>query len=59
MLEATSPLPSCIHRNCHQGGVVPPTLAGATCTKATLTDELKSKIGADQDTGDDDVEVGS
>merc|ERR1719397_427840 len=39
------------------GGVVPPTLAGATCTKATLTEELKSKIGADQDTGDDDVEV--
>jgi len=39
------------------GVVVPPTLEGATCTKATLTDELKNKIGADGDSGDDDVSL--
>jgi hypothetical protein len=36
-------------------GVNPPQLEGATCTKATLTDALKNKIGAEGDTGNDDV----
>merc|ERR1712130_827403 len=33
-------------------GEEPPKVEGTTCTKTTLTDELKNKIGADEDNGD-------
>ena len=35
-----------------QAGEEPPKVEGTTCTKTTLTDELKNKIGTDANNGD-------